>query len=240
MKVLLLGGSGRLGHKIAEKLSEENTSFVLLSRDNTRSMDAFHKCLTNQINNTDKVLILDVSLAPVTLFVANSLLQFSHLQNISYMVGTTDHSDDCLEKLRKVSTSIPVCIVPNFSKGILLLNELLKEKLSNGETFSQFAQKLNFTIKLTDIHHQHKQDAPSGTAKLLNASLKIPANEINSIREGEVVGTHTITLSTEFESLEITHKVTDRKVFAEGAYTLAKRFLENPKKPGMYSPINIF
>jgi 4-hydroxy-tetrahydrodipicolinate reductase len=81
-----------------------------------------------------------------------------------------------------------------------------------------------------------KKDAPSGTAKTLAEILKaVRSSEIpiQSIREGEVVGEHTVIFKGPGESLELTHRAADRGIFALGALRAAKWIVD--KRPGMYS-----
>jgi 4-hydroxy-tetrahydrodipicolinate reductase len=81
-----------------------------------------------------------------------------------------------------------------------------------------------------------KKDAPSGTAKTLADILKaVRDSEIptQSIREGDVVGEHTVIFSGPGESLELTHRAANRGIFARGALRAAKWIINKP--PGLYS-----
>lgn len=120
----------------------------------------------------------------------------------------------------------------NFSIGVNLffeLNEWLAKKM---------AQLEGFEVKMEEIHHIHKKDAPSGTAITLaegimdnNSAKKSWVNELTedtskigiaSIREGEVPGTHSVHYDSPLESIEIKHIAHDRKVFAEGVIKVAE------------------
>ena len=81
-----------------------------------------------------------------------------------------------------------------------------------------------------------KKDAPSGTAKMLAEILKaVRSSEIpiQSIREGDVVGEHTVIFSGVRERLELTHRAASREIFASGALRAAKWIMGKP--PGLYS-----
>jgi 4-hydroxy-tetrahydrodipicolinate reductase len=70
-----------------------------------------------------------------------------------------------------------------------------------------------------------KKDAPSGTAKTLAEILKAMRNSeisIQSIREGDVVGEHTVIFKASSEYLELTHRAASREIFAAGALRAAK------------------
>lgn len=106
----------------------------------------------------------------------------------------------------------------------------------------------NYNVDMTEIHHIHKLDAPSGTAITLaegilsqldrktswtkeneNSSQDIA---IKSIREGEVPGTHTICYDSAVDKITITHEAKSRQGLALGA-VLAAEFLKD-RKPGFY------
>ncbi|MEY2536793.1 MAG: 4-hydroxy-tetrahydrodipicolinate reductase, partial [Verrucomicrobiota bacterium] len=93
-----------------------------------------------------------------------------------------------------------------------------------------------------ETHHQMKKDAPSGTAKTLAEILKkvrpddaeIP---IQSIREGDVVGEHTVGFSGPGERLELVHHAYSRATFAKGALLAAKWVVD--KRPSLYTMQNV-
>jgi 4-hydroxy-tetrahydrodipicolinate reductase len=83
-----------------------------------------------------------------------------------------------------------------------------------------------------------KKDAPSGTAKTLAEVLKATKQTkreipIQSIREGDVVGEHTINFSGPAERLELTHRAASREIFARGALRAAEWIIS--QAPGLYS-----
>jgi len=118
----------------------------------------------------------------------------------------------------------------NFSLGINVLNNLL------GALSSSLTSKNGFETSITEIHHVHKKDIPSGTAKLLASTIEEKGQKcpITSIREGEYPGTHIIQFKSEFETVEIKHEVSSRQVFCAGAILSAKWLMEQ-KGPGIYS-----
>ena len=89
---------------------------------------------------------------------------------------------------------------------------------------------------MTEWHHIHKKDKPSGTAIVLQKILEQKRKNLRkpkSIREGEIVGTHRIEIWSKEEIITIEHKALRRAVFAKGAVEagvwLAKQ------KPGLYT-----
>jgi 4-hydroxy-tetrahydrodipicolinate reductase len=102
------------------------------------------------------------------------------------------------------------------------------------------ALQRGFTGSMTEIHHVHKKDAPSGTALKVqqaleeSAGVKIP---ISSVREGEVVGIHELRFETQGEEIVLRHTAKSRRAFAEGAIRAAE-WLQG--KRGFYDFKDIF
>ena len=81
-----------------------------------------------------------------------------------------------------------------------------------------------YKADIEEIHHIHKLDAPSGTAKTLASLVEEGLGtkpEITSIREGEVPGIHTLTLESACDKLTFRHEAFSREGFAQGAVTAA-------------------
>jgi 4-hydroxy-tetrahydrodipicolinate reductase len=96
----------------------------------------------------------------------------------------------------------------------------------------------DFSAEIVEAHHRTKKDAPSGTAKTLAEGLKATQQiggeiRIQSIREGDVVGEHTVIFSGPAERLELTHRAASREIFARGALRAAEWITGKP--PGLYS-----
>lgn len=117
----------------------------------------------------------------------------------------------------------------NFSLGNLALLPLISQ-IGAHPTLNDFKPFIQ------EWHHVHKQDTPSGTALLWNDAFGRQA-EIRSHREGDTVGVHELTLSSDTETITIRHEVTDRDVFAQGALFLAEFIVRNQGviRKGLYS-----
>ena len=111
----------------------------------------------------------------------------------------------------------------NFSVGVNIffeMNKWLAEKME---------QQPQYTPSITETHHIHKLDKPSGTAKTLAEGIRdigIPRFrdiEIESIREGEVPGTHEVMWDSEEDTIVITHIAKGRRGFALGAVLAAEQ-----------------
>ena len=112
-----------------------------------------------------------------------------------------------------------------------------------------------YDVEVTEMHHRFKKDAPSGTAENLVDRIKaaplrsnhkvINGREglvgertpseigVHSLRGGDVVGDHTVMFSTLGERLELTHKASDRMIFARGAIHAGEWLVR--QKPGLYN-----
>ena len=113
----------------------------------------------------------------------------------------------------------------NFSIGMNLFFEL------NKQLNRLICSHKQYQASMTEIHHIHKLDAPSGTALSLKEDID-SSFEIESVREGEVPGTHIINYNSEIDSIEIKHEAHNRNGFAFGA-VLAAEWINNKK--GIFS-----
>ncbi|MDD5423485.1 MAG: 4-hydroxy-tetrahydrodipicolinate reductase [Candidatus Omnitrophica bacterium] len=145
------------------------------------------------------------------------------------VIGTTALSAADLEKVKEASAKIPIVLSPNMSIGVNLLFKMIRD--------SSKILGPDYEVSIVEAHHVHKKDAPSGTAKELariikesRGDVKVP---IDSVREGEIVGEHTITFESEYDLIEITHSAKTRDIFARGALRAAK-FIAG-KKNGLFN-----
>ena len=145
------------------------------------------------------------------------------------VIGTTGHSAGHKSSIDTAAKSIPIVFASNFSVGVNVLFWLTER-----------AARLlgdKFNAQIVETHHVHKKDAPSGTAKTLAAILqrekKSAEIPVRSIREGEVVGEHTVAFSGPGERLNLAHYAESRETFASGALTAAKWVIDKP--PGLYT-----
>lgn len=146
------------------------------------------------------------------------------------VIGTTGFSQAQLSELKRAAEDIPLLVSPNMSVGVNVLFELAA---------TAAARLRDFKIELKEVHHTQKKDSPSGTAKRLVeivAAVRNVSSEsipVQALREGNVVGDHTIVFMGASERLELTHHAQSREVFAQGAL-VAARFLHG-KAAGFYS-----
>jgi 4-hydroxy-tetrahydrodipicolinate reductase len=148
------------------------------------------------------------------------------------VIGTTGHSAQQRQLIETTAKALPVVFASNFSVGVNTLFALTRRA---AEILGE-----DFAAEISETHHTKKKDAPSGTAKTLGEILTQTGKSnvpIQSIREGEVVGDHTVLFTGPNEKLELTHRADSREIFARGALRAAEWVVG--KQPGLYSMQNV-
>jgi 4-hydroxy-tetrahydrodipicolinate reductase len=186
-------------------------------------------------------VVVDFSVPDASLKIAGDCKE----RGIPLVVGTTGFAPSERERLESISSSIALLISPNMSRAVNLLLKLANEA----------AQALGATcdIAIVEQHHRTKKDAPSGTALRLaeyvgrgRARAAEPSGalarsiepgalsiDIHALRVGDSAGEHTVIFGMAGETLELTHRASNRDGFARGALDAA-RFLSG-KPAGLYS-----
>lgn len=187
------------------------------------------------------------------------LIDFTHpsvtLKNLAFcrkagkamVIGTTGFSAEEKQRLAEAAKDIPIVFAANFSVGVNLCLKLL-------DTAARVLGD-EVDIEISEAHHRHKVDAPSGTALRMGEVIadalgrdlqkvavygregQTGARERQTIgfattRAGDIVGDHTVLFAADGERVEITHKASSRMTFARGAVRAAL-WLDG-KAPGLY------
>lgn len=136
-----------------------------------------------------------------------------------------------LEALDRAARRIPVVYDRNMSLGVAVLERSVREAAAS--------LGADFDVVISEVHHVHKKDAPSGTALKLGEAVAeargdqdTDAIHYESERRGEVPGDHEVVMRSETEQLKFAHSVTTRQVFADGALRAARWLVGQP--PGRY------
>lgn len=246
IKVLINGCNGKMGQVLANEITHTPDVEILCGVDKIDTGDNSFPVFTNvsEINLIPDVII-DFSV-PVSTF---NILEFAKEKQIPIVIATTGFSEEELDKIQKYSEILPIFKSANMSYEINLLSKLVAD----------IAKKLPDTdIEIVETHHNRKLDAPSGTALILADSINKALNNekiyefnrhakrerrpkkeigIHSIRGGNECGKHTVIFFGENDSLEITHNVNSRAVFASGAIKAANFIVH--KTPGLYDMNNL-
>lgn len=156
-------------------------------------------------------------------------LAFCEKHKKAMVIGTTGLSDAERAMVEEASRKVPIVFSPNMSIGVNLMFKMVKDAARTLGT--------EYHVEVIEAHHTQKKDSPSGTAKELarivkeaKGDVKIP---IESVREDEIVGEHTITFDSPLDLIEITHSAKTRDIFAEGTLKAAKFVVK--KESGLYT-----
>ncbi len=218
VKLAVVGFQGRMGKRIVE-LASLNKDFqitALVERKDCPDLPATVagvKTSTdiNAIKGAD--VLIDFTTPEATMVNLEACLR----HRVRIVIGTTGFTAEQDEKIIAVSRQLAVIRSANMSVGVNVLFGLLRKMTE--------ALK-GYGVSITETHHIHKKDAPSGTAKTMGEIVQNAGSmqhvPIESLREGEVIGYHKVTFEGAVDTIEISHNAKTRDMFAEGAIVAAK------------------
>jgi 4-hydroxy-tetrahydrodipicolinate reductase len=262
MRLIVAGAGGRMGRTLVKAISEtpglmlagatEGEGSPLLGQDSgvLAGLPPNRVIVTSEVRPlalaADGILDFTIPAATVKLAALAADTKLVHI------IGTTGMSaaDDAIVADAAKKTAIMKS--GNMSLGVNLLAVLTK----------QVAQSLGeeFDIEIVEMHHNKKIDAPSGTALLFgeaaaagrkidlkthsergrdgHAGARKPGNiGFASLRGGNVAGDHSVIFAGADERIELSHKATDRMIFARGALKAAQ--WTHGKPPGLYNMLDV-
>lgn len=160
-------------------------------------------------------------------------LDFAKKMQRPLLLGVTGFPFDIYPPLEEVAQHVPILFAPNTSLGANLLFTLAK--------IAAHTLPNTCDIHITDIHHKHKKDAPSGTALTLKQHVlqgigeATPSKNINieSVRTGDTPGQHKLLLKTPNEEVTLAHTLDGREALALGALKAITWLSSKPA--GLYS-----
>ncbi|MPV86560.1 4-hydroxy-tetrahydrodipicolinate reductase [Ostreibacterium oceani] len=179
-------------------------------------------------------------------------LAFCREQQKAIVIGTTGFNASQIDTIRDAAKDIPVFMSANMSMGVNLMNALAAQ--ATHALINQM--QVTADIEMVEAHHRHKVDAPSGTALMIGETVAATLGKalpdiavksrdgligpresgtigFSTIRGGDVVGEHTLTFYMAGERFEISHRATDRSIFARGALFAANAI--SKKSAGFYT-----
>lgn len=158
------------------------------------------------------------------------------------VIGTTGHEAAERKRLLASAGGVPCVWAGNFSVGVNLLFALTRR--------ASAVLGSDYDAEVVEMHHRFKKDAPSGTAaRLLEIILeerKLSAEAlrhgregltgerkpsevgVHALRGGDVVGDHTVIFAALGERVELSHRASDRSIFARGAVRAAQWVVDRP------------
>jgi 4-hydroxy-tetrahydrodipicolinate reductase len=232
LKLLINGSRGRMGLAVAEVAAEAGFRIVAAVDQGDDLAKGIAAC----------DVIIDFSSHDAT----RGLLKLAVAAGRPVVIGTTGHAPKERQSLRRLASKVPCVWSGNYSVGVNLLYALTR---TAARTLGG-----DFDAELIELHHRFKKDAPSGTAeRLLEVLLeerRLGAKElrhgragitgartpseigVHSVRGGDIVGDHTVIFAALGERLELTHRASDRAIFAKGALRAAAWVVR--RRPGVY------
>ena len=209
MRILLLG-HGRMG-RLVESLAPAYGATIAGIVDERSGERAIAEGDFGAVD-----VAVDFTLADA---VVTNLTQLA-ARRINVVIGTTGwQAQEAAMRDLATRAGIGVLAASNFSIGMNVF------QLAVEEASRHFAKQAEFGAWIHESHHVMKKDAPSGTALTLKAGIEGAGYgrpiDVSSTRVGSVPGTHTVGFDGPSETIELTHTVRDRAVFARGALSAA-------------------
>lgn len=262
MKIAVMGAAGRMGQALAQAAHAAD-GIVVAGGTEAPGSDAIGRDIgeisglgTIGARITDSPIDLIAEVDGILDFTApGPSTEFAALAaqaRIVHVVGTTGFEQAHEDKFKAAARHATIVKAGNMSLGVNLLVELTRRVAA--------ALDPDFDIEVVEMHHRHKVDAPSGTALMLGEAAAegrevaldkcaVWAREgqtgarnrgdigFATLRGGNVVGEHTVVFAADGERIELTHRATDRGIFARGAVKAA--LWGHGKPPGLYSMMDV-
>ena len=254
--IAIIGAGGRMGKALIEVISvtdgvqltaaleRPDSSLIGVDAGELAGIGRNNVAVEASLETADTFdVLIDFSIPAVT--AANAKFCAEHGKKM--VIGTTGLNAEQLEQVQGASRSNALCMASNYATGVNLLFKLAELAASVlGD---------DVDIEISEAHHRHKIDAPSGTALSLGESVagalgrdlkevavygregQTGARDRQTIgfatvRAGDIVGDHTVLFAAEGERVEITHKASSRTAFARGAVRAAKWLAD--KESGLF------
>lgn len=253
--VTILGPSGRMGQALIAAAAGRTDVRIAAALDRGDAAVLGKEVAPGVVVTA----LIDAALAAAPVYIdfttpaaTRALAMAARGRRVAAVIGTTGldaETDGAIAALAEVA---PVVAAPNFSVGVNLVLGLV----------AQAARALGpaWDAEIVELHHKAKRDAPSGTALGIARSIAAargqdlaavgrysrdgdvgprPDGEIGAVavRGGDVVGEHTAYFFGAGERVEISHRATDRAIFAQGALRAAAWVVG--KKPGRYDMLDV-
>ena len=245
IKIIISGVTGRIGRRVL-KMVLQNPQFELIAGlvsptsadlgkdlgfllDGDMTGKAVGVRAIESLADVKADVVIDFALADGF----DELVDYCVLTNTALVSGTTGINQASFDRIGQAAKYIPLLWTSNFSLNVQIFKNLL-------QILKQTNPKGVF--KITETHHIHKKDMPSGTAislaqaiepsskmtKLNDNTFKLGQVNIAAFREGEVPGTHEVICQLDNETITLKHESHDPGIFAEGAINAATWIIGKP------------
>ncbi|HEX5339979.1 MAG TPA: 4-hydroxy-tetrahydrodipicolinate reductase [Gammaproteobacteria bacterium] len=246
VNIALLGAAGRMGRAIIETAHDYSGVHIsaalvqagspMLNRPASDALD-YSADLDAALRDSD--VLLDFATPDAT----SAALDACIAARKPLVIGVTGMDAVLQQRIERAGSDIAVLTAANMSLGVNLLLQLARS--------AAVVLDAGFDIEILEAHHQHKKDAPSGTALALGETLaaargvKLETHAVydragkqaarqpgsigfSSIRAGDIVGDHTVLFAGPGERLELVHRAESRAAFARGALAAARWLAGKP------------
>lgn len=214
MKIILIGSKGRMGKSMQEYLQEKNIEFLAIDKDDRHKLETARADVIVDFSTSDALA---------------QNLEFAKNSKTPIVVATTNHNKTNFKLFNVYKKMIPIFYSPNMSIQFNLMAGFINKL--------KILEDCDFVV--SEVHHKHKKDKPSGSAKLLIKKLnqiKIKPY-VHCTRASKIIGEHKLQIYGNLENLEIKHCALDRKVFCEGAVKACEFIIK--KSNGFYNMENL-
>lgn len=256
MKLAVPGCNGRMGKTLMRMIADDPRCALVGGSERSENLaevtaNAEREGYSNLVitGSIDEILqqadgVIDFSVPNYSLEIASIAAKLKKV----HVCGTTGLTAGQQKQMADYGKQAKIVWAPNMSVCVNLFMGLVEQAArALGE---------DFDIEIVEMHHRHKQDAPSGTALALGLSAakgrgltlekaavrgrdgitgerKKETIGFAALRGGDVVGDHTVMFAGEGERLELTHKASSRGIYARGAIRAA--LWAHQQKAGLYS-----
>ena len=259
IRVAINGACGRMGRRLVEIVGEQDDMKIvaaleakghpMLGRDagEVAGVGALGVPVSDELTVEGDVAI-DFTAPESTV----ALARLCGERGMAAVIGTTGLEPDQVKVIEAAAGKVPVLFAPNMSVGVNVAFEAARMLAG--------ALGDDYDVEIVETHHSLKKDAPSGTAKgFLRTIVEALGRDmdkdvlygregmvgqrrpgeigVHAVRGGDVVGEHRVLFLTQGEQIELTHRATDRGIFARGAVRLARELLKRP--PGLYGVLEL-
>ncbi|MEM6910661.1 MAG: 4-hydroxy-tetrahydrodipicolinate reductase [Verrucomicrobiota bacterium] len=241
LPLLVTGASGRMGQAIRACAEGDPAVEVVATHHEGQSLAEAFSALS--ASSKGPPAVIDFTHHSFTA----QVLEQAVAAHCLLVLGTTGHTGEERAAIHQAAQRIPIAFAPNFSVGVNTLFWLTRKAT---EILGD-----DFDLEVVEMHHKHKVDSPSGTARRLGEILAEVSgvsyeNDVqhgrhgdigprsqkeigmHAVRGGDVVGDHTVIYAGDGERVELTHKAASRQTFANGSLRAAKWLIG--QDPGLY------
>lgn len=233
-KIAIAGVLGRMGKNLIESAQLNDVVEIVgifdkspISEDHLVSLKLKSDIAITSDDAFDRADVVIDFTSPSALFM---FTESAIAHKAALVVGTTGLEQKHFNLLQQTSKATKIFYAPNMSLGVNSFFQIARDTA---------AKLKDYDIEIIESHHKFKKDAPSGTAIKLGEEIADQLGRTNkdfvfdrqqqvserkktdigfsSIRGGNIAGEHTVIFHGEHESIEVTHRAFNRKIFSDGA-----------------------